>query len=182
MTLPAFLPSGVLPPFLDDPASLVRSPYRCSMVEVARTFGTTAARRRILHGLLRYRAELRRVGVGDGFQWLDGSFAERRGAEPKDVDVVTFAKRVPPKAVVSEADRALFDPDRARAEFSCDAYFVSLGTHRLVDVVTYWYGLLSHRRDSFEWKGMVRVELDDVEDDARAREALAQPEAEEVTS
>lgn len=161
MTVPAFAPNGVLPPFLGrptDPAS--RSPYRTSLVEVVRALGTSSQRRTILRGLLRYRAELARVGVADGFQWLDGSFAERLAREPGDVDVVTFARVAPLAVSLVPADRALFDPTKTKATFHCDAYFVSLTSPKVVDRTTYYYGLFSHRRGTFEWKGMLQIALD----------------------
>jgi len=172
VSIPAFNATGVLPAFLGDPTQPQRSPYSASLVEVVRALGTSPARRAILRGLLAYRAELRRVGVKDGFQWLDGSFVERLGREPNDIDVVTFAAKLPTMASLAAADRDLFIPTKVRSSFKCDAYLVSLASQKLVEVTTYWYGLFSHRRTTLEWKGLVRVALDDATDDASALREL----------
>lgn len=76
--IPAFGPSGVLPPFIDADATARpgASPYLTTMTEIVRRFGTSAERLAILRGLLDYRAELLRVGIVRGFQWIDGSFVE----------------------------------------------------------------------------------------------------------
>ena len=141
-------------------------------IEVVRALGTSAVRRAILRGLLAYRSDLRRIGVKRAFQWLDGSFAERLDREPNDVDVVTFAHTLPVASSLGPADRDVLDRTKVKATHHCDAYFVSLRSALLVDVTTYWYGLFSHRRGSLEWKGMLRVALDDVADDAAALKEL----------
>lgn len=42
----------------------------------------------------------------------------------------------------------------------------------LVDTTTYWYGLFSHRRDTYAWKGFLRLDLLPAEYDNPARELL----------
>jgi hypothetical protein len=54
------------------------SPYEVSATEVVTTLSTTPDRQSILHGWLAHRAALRSLGFIRGFQWLDGSFVERR--------------------------------------------------------------------------------------------------------
>jgi hypothetical protein len=65
------------------------------MLEVAQRFAGLPGRRHLVEGLLRYRADLAKLGFVRGFQWLDGSFAEDVEANeqrtPNDIDVVTFA-------------------------------------------------------------------------------------------
>ncbi len=139
------------------------------MVEVVTALGTSARRREILRGLLRYRGELRRVGVANAFQWLDGSFAEQIAREPNDVDVVTFAATSPAPATLQPGDRNLFSSTHTKPAFLCDAYFVQLASPTVaVDRSAYWFGVFSHRRGSYEWKGLVQTPLDDVRDDAAA--------------
>jgi hypothetical protein len=170
MTVPAFTPSGVLPPFLADPTDSDRSPYRATLVEFVSAFGTSAHRRTLIRGLIRYRAELARVGATSGYQWIDGSFVERLSREPGDIDVVTFVRGVVLPTV--PADRALFDPKSTKTAFHCDAYFVSLTSSKLVEHATYWFGLFSHRRSTMEWKGMLQIDLD--ASIARDADALAE--------
>ena len=44
-------------------------------------------RKPILQGWLLHRKALRAIGFGTGFEWIDGSFAEK-GKEPKDIDTI----------------------------------------------------------------------------------------------
>src|SRR5262245_49215124 len=85
---------NVLPPHLGAPGMVLDlSPYRCTVAEVCDRFAISPARKRILDGLLKLRAELFALGI-EGFQWLDGSFVEdieaQEGRDPGDMDVVTF--------------------------------------------------------------------------------------------
>lgn len=163
---------GVLPPFLPggsptEPGEM--APYRVGLAEFVLKFGDTNERREILEGLVAYRNALRAVGIASGFQWLDGSFVEDceriRGRPPKDIDIITFSVR--PKALEKSGDwRAfvqsrpdLFDPDTTKKHFKCDAYFVDLGVHpvHLVAQTRYWFGLFSHQRDTYLWKGMIEI-------------------------
>jgi hypothetical protein len=43
---------------------------------------------------------------------------------------------------------------------------------RLIDLTSYWFGLLSHRRATLEWKGIVQVELDEARQDVVALSEL----------
>lgn len=171
---------GVLPPFLPggsptEPGEM--APYRVGLSEFVQRFGDTSERREILEGLVAYRNALRAVGITSGFQWLDGSFVEDceriRGRSPKDIDIITFSMR--PKALAEsgvwrtfvQSRPDLFDPDTTKEHFKCDAYFVDLGVHpvHLVAQTRYWFGLFSHQRDTYLWKGMIEVPfLDDDKD------------------
>ena len=176
--IPPYTPHGILPPFLAEPTDPVgRSPYDATIDEVIARFSTSPRRRTILAGFLDFRAALRAAGMTTGAQWLDGSFVEDRGTEPKDVDVVTFHMLAP----ADDAAFAAGHPELSRAKltkasFTVDAYFVPLcGTNRwsVVPVTSYWYGLFSHQRVTERWKGMVQVRLESPDDDAGARAALA---------
>jgi hypothetical protein len=182
--IPAFGPSGVLPPFVGtDPAARAQtSPYEVAMSDVVRRFSTSSERIAILRGLIDYRAALADVGIVTGFQWLDGSFVEdcegNRARPPRDVDIVTFAYRPPAFAAQPDwvafgiRNQHLFDPDQTKAAFNCDAYFIDLSKlpHLTVADTAYFNGLFSHQRDTAQWKGMLRVQL--ISDDAAARNLL----------
>jgi hypothetical protein len=168
--IPPWSHSGVLPPFVGaDPTGRAgSSPYEASCSEVASRFGTSDARILLLQSWIKYRLALQDLGVIDGFQWLDGSFLEdaesRLGRPPNDIDLVTFAQR--PLGLIDfnsfvQKNFSLFSSTATGKNFSCDAYFVDLDkpANLIVDDTRYWYGLFSHRRSTFEWKGMIQVPL-----------------------
>jgi len=173
--IPAFNLSGVLPPFdavLGPAAAGSMSPYDASMSEFAAQFATSDARVDLLQGLLEYRVRLRNEGITEGFQWIDGSFVENveetRDRPPSDIDLVTFAYRPndlaeqPTWEGFVDAHPELFDQDESKEQFDCHAFFVdlSLSAEYAVDVGTYWFGLFSHQRETFLWKGLIRIPLD----------------------
>src|SRR5882672_7829456 len=95
MPIPPFDLDSVLPPHLGDPTEPDEiSPYPCTTLELCQRFSTSPERIEILKGFLHLRAELRRPGMAEGIQWLDGSFFEdienSEGRSPNDIDVVTF--------------------------------------------------------------------------------------------
>lgn len=179
---PAVEREGVIDPIdYADPISSVRSPYIVSLESVVRHFSTSPERIRILDGFLRYREALHTAGVEQGFQWLDGSFLEDKetlkGEPPDDIDVVTLY-HLP--AGISQADLVASNPlvfggdvGACKAQFHVDAYPIRLDAppDRVVRNVSYWYGLFSHRRQTYEWKGILQVDLAFGED-AVARAAL----------
>lgn len=189
--IPDYNDGGVLPPFVGGDATgeqqLPRSPYRSSMLALVERFATTRERGSILRGLLGLRARLRQVGLSEGLQWVDGSFVEDcesvKGRPPGDVDVVNLLRRpngyeddVAWIAFLSEiAD--LLDPVNTKANFSCDAYFFDLDADPVgvVEQAAYWFGLFSHQRETFRWKGLVQLDLN--EDDSAADAALTAREA-----
>ena len=164
-SIPAWNGAGFLPPWASTagPAAQgARSPYRSTMLDFVRRFAITDARIIICQGLLDYRAELRRLGIQDGFQWLDGSFVEDvenfrpQRPQPADIDVVTFA----------DIGGQLFSmlqglSGSAKSRYHVDGYFVPLNDHpaKIVEMTAYWFGLFSHRRADQAWKGMVQVTL-----------------------
>lgn len=177
--IPAHNQSGVIPPFAPgtSPAALgSTSPYKSSMLEVAERFSIGSVRTGLLRGLIDYRSELRKEGIVSGFQWIDGSFVEdierNKGRPPSDIDVITFAYR--PNKYTHQPEWQdfvrrrldLFSPAESKKNYKCDAYFVdmNLSPEVLVRRTIYWFGLFSHQRDSFLWKGMLEVPLcDDTE-------------------
>jgi hypothetical protein len=86
---------------------------------------------------------------------------------PQDIDLVTFGHLpadpmdATARAAFANAHQDLFDLQRTKALYLCDAYFVDLGQkpRTLVDRAKYWSSLFSHRRATFLWKGMVAVDL-----------------------
>ncbi|MBD3653265.1 hypothetical protein [Kangiella sp.] len=170
--IPKLNQSGVLPPFIPEqgptvPASM--APYRSTITDFINRFAFTSERRIILKGLLEYRQKLREIGITNGFQWFDGSFVEdveqNRGRPPADLDLVTFAER--PTADTKEwrnlvnNNKELFLPDLSKNKYLCDAYFVDLNTNpaHIVSHTRYWFGLFSHQRDSYLWKGMIEIPI-----------------------
>jgi hypothetical protein len=143
-------------------------------------FVTSPERIAILRGLLEYRAALHKAGLTQGFQWLDGSFLENKeamlGKAPGDIDVATFyhlpAGTTPQQ--ILQSDPLTFGPDgKARkVRFRVDAYLISLDlsptrpAERLVENSHYWYGVFSHSRRNFLWKGFLQIDLSSVDDAA----------------
>jgi len=170
--IPAYDAGGVLPPFLGalPGHSATQTPYRASIEELVHRFGVSDVRNRYLRGLLELRAELRALGVTSGFQWIDGSFVEdkeARGLVPGDIDIVTVFDR--PVGVGDNAawlaharPRAvLFDPAYCKATFNCEAFYIDLGNNAqaIAQQSAFWFGLFSHQRSTFRWKGIVEVNL-----------------------
>lgn len=176
--IPAHNQSGVLPPYLGSSPTVINlmAPYKVTLLEVAQRFSSSSARRAIMQGLVSYRSELLKEGIASGFQWIDGSFVEdvekNTGRPPADVDITTFAKRpsayIEPQKWVDFVKRRqdLFLPVEIKKNYRCDAYYVdmSLQPEALVNQTKYWFGLFSHQRDTFLWKGMLEVPLCDDQD------------------
>ena len=174
--IPDFTPTGVLPPYLGDPAQGQRAPYPTTTAELVARLGDTPHRLDIIEGLLRYRVALRAAGFDRGVQWLDGSFVEQK--VPNDIDVVTWVNRpmdIPAQQALLQALPFLFDSQESKARFKTDAYLMNLAS--LQDdplmLITYWYGLFSHQRVTDRWKGLLAVALDDVASDEAAASMIA---------
>lgn len=184
--IPDFGLGHVLPPFmLGDVVGefAPRSPYAASMSGLVARFAFTAERAAILRGLLSFREALRGVGFTEGFQWIDGSFVEAceimRGRPPGDVDVVSVLHRPELhaddddwQAFVDHYGPTILDQSYCKATYACDAYFIDLDIPApdVSQQTAYWFGLFSHQRDTFQWKGLVQVDLQS--DDAAAAVAL----------
>lgn len=175
--------TGVLPPFL--PGALphengAMAPYRASFLSLAKKFATSKERISILKGLIAYRNALRSIGVMGGFQWIDGSFVEDcervRGRPPKDIDLITFSDRPQTFSKIDQWRQLihsrpdLFNPDDSKEKFFCDAYFVDLTVNpiHIVNQTRYWFGLFSHQRDTFLWKGMLEIPFTDNDNEVDA--------------
>ena len=176
MAIPGFGPGGILPPFIgDDPATFARSPYECTSVELVEHLATSGERCRLIAGWLRLRNELHNLGFRHGWQWLNGSFLERREGEPNDIDVVTFLfppdSPLPAEEIKERFMQAGLVGLEAKKRYSCDAYYVEFhdGPAEAVRSAVYWYSLFSHRRTTFEWKGLVRLDLAPADDSAASK-------------
>lgn len=172
--IPDFNNSSVLPPFIGEDPTVRKgvAPYSTTLVELINRFSTSKERIGILAGLLEYRELLRKLGFVDGIQWIDGSFVEDceklRSESPKDVDVVTFAKR--PIGLedydswvnfIDINKEKYFNPKYLKENFKCDAYFADLSVDEfyLISNITYWFGLFSHQRTTYLWKGLLSIPL-----------------------
>lgn len=183
MVIPDWNAEGLIPPINEqNPASLDRSPYEVELLAFVLHFATSHDRCAILSGYLAHRAELHRMGMSDGFQWLDGSFTENieliDKRAPRDIDVVTFTPEGDPfYDNLSHNDLRLLgntsaDKAYVKQQFMVDFYVQSLcdAPEVLVEMTSYWYSMWSHRR-SKQWKGFLRVSLDPQQDQA-ANDAL----------
>jgi hypothetical protein len=177
--LPSFNLRGLLPPFVGTDATTPdRSPYWITMPELASVFGTTSHRRQLLRNLIAYRALLASEGYVGGVQFIDGSFVENVEAfarrEPSDVDVFSVLN-VPPKYLTDPLawqatglpfwQTEIVDRDRNKQRFKLDTYAVLFEERQaqpinLIRDIIYWYGLFSHQRDTFAWKGFAALALD----------------------
>jgi hypothetical protein len=148
------------------------APYEATLVEIATRFADTPERVEILCGFMGYRQLLRDAGITDGFQWINGSYVEDceqyRGRPPQDLDIVTFAERPSAcaddtswRAFVRQNTVSLFDPAAVRSAYRCDAYYVDLAlpSSNIVSQTKYWFGLFSHQRTTYLWKGILSIPL-----------------------
>lgn len=176
--IPDFNLSGVLPPFLSGQAPNIShavSPYRVSLIDFVKKFCTSPIRHKILIGFIDYRISLKHVGINNGFQWIDGSFVENvettKGRDPRDLDLITFAHRPEPHKTDSNwknfvtANIGLFSPDNIKQTFHCDGYYIDLNlpSVSIVNNTRYWFGLFSHQRDTYLWKGMLEINMQEQE-------------------
>lgn len=174
--IPLHTQSGVLPPFYpgtlpSDPGAM--APYQVQLSEFLIRFGTTIQRINLLKRFIKYRTDLQSKGISEGFQWVDGSFVEQveitQSRSPKDIDVVTFFFR--PDGLTDmdswekfvQENSKIFDANTLREEYSTDGYYVDLYIHPayLVHQIQYWFGLFSHQRETYLWKGLVQIPLED---------------------
>lgn len=60
--------------------------------------------------------------------------------------------------------------DRVKEVYKCDSYFVDLSkdARYIVEDTMYFYGLFSHQRSTFMWKGLVKVPMRSDDDEALA--------------
>ncbi len=161
--------SGVLPASYEgEPAS----PYAVSLLDIVQRFSVSEERRRLLMGLLNFRAELHSAGLEQGFQWVDGSFVEHieeiDDRSPRDIDVVTFfyiPNNHTQETIVRQFPN-IFNHTGIKDTHKIDSYFVPLNQispENLISLSMYWNSLWSHNRDNY-WKGYLQVGLGRHED------------------
>jgi hypothetical protein len=164
---------GFLPPKDENnPVSRFRSPYKTTMLEMMNKLVAPKERMEIMQGFLKYRKELYKAGIINGFQWIDGSFAEDietlMGRTPNDIDIVTFyylPDGITQKALFDK-EPSLFNHDYVKNMFRVDNYPVQLGDvcdDTIVDQIVYWYSLWSHTRNN-AWKGFLKIDLSESDD------------------
>lgn len=166
--------AGVLPPYDPlDATGFDRSPYIKSILDLVDTYGYTPERCEILKGFLEYRTELYKKGIVSGFQWLNGSFTTDietlENRPPNDIDVVTFFDLPTGQTQTSFLPlvRNLFTPKSTKKLYKVDAYAMVLGqtlNYGLIQWITYWYSMWSHRKKDNIWKGYLQVPLSPLDD------------------
>lgn len=163
-----------------------QSPYHASVEDLVLRFGTTPHRNHLLRGLLNLRAAFRAIGLMEGFQWINGSFVEdkegRTGAPPGDIDIVTVFERPASlriesrwQAFIAPHISTLFSPGHCKASYGCEAFAIDLGKsgQNTAMLSAFWFGLFSHQRDTFRWKGVVQCPLGADPIDQAASDELA---------
>jgi hypothetical protein len=180
MPIPSFDHNLVLPPHLGNPANLTDlSPYSATSMELVQRFATSFERVQILSGFLNFREQLQQRGLINGFQWLDGSFLEDIEAQenraPNDLDLVTVYW-----GYDGNFQDHLFqqfpefrDPILAKQNYHLDHYPFDAGYHPdfTVEYTRYWVQLFTHNRNKV-WKGMIKIDLNTLGEDAAARQSL----------
>ncbi|WP_236730522.1 DUF6932 family protein [Pseudomonas amygdali] len=168
LLIPFWTNQGLLPPIDEqDPTSPNRAPYPTDVLQVTERFSTSIERCLVLEGFLAHRAEIHKIGISGGIQWLNGSFMENiellEGRPPNDMDVMTFADISPgAQASLTQDDvRVLTDNLWIKANYKVDFYLALLSDHpeALIELAAYWYSMWAHRR-SQQWKGFLSVSLD----------------------
>lgn len=159
------------------------------MLELVGFFGTTPHRRHLLRNLIEYRELLASDGYSHGMQFIDGSFVEdietTESRSPNDIDLFSILD-LPARYRADQAEWSksginfwsteIADRARNKARYSLDTYAILIQERglRLIQDVIYWYGLFSHKRGTYAWKGFVAVELSSA-DDSAALAALGPP-------
>lgn len=165
-----FNSAGVIPPVADSSGTnRNRSPYILTIEQFVEMFSYTEERIIILENFLKYRLELYKVGIVDGFQWLNGSFTTdveiTESRPPNDIDVVTFFNLPSGETQASFLPKTnnLLDTNSTKSKYMVDVYPVVLGekiTSYFINDITYWYSMWSHRKSDNMWKGFIQVALD----------------------
>lgn len=172
--IPEWNPLGILPPVHPgvSPAARNRTPYRADLLDFLKHFSGTLARIELLEGFLEYRKALHGIGIVSGFQWINGSFAENiellEGRDPRDIDCVTFY--VMPDREDEESlyykNPHIFNHNEVKSTFHVDSYYITIEdtlTQEMIENITYWYSMWSHRRD-LVWKGFIQLDIDPAQD------------------
>lgn len=151
------------------------------MIELVQRFGYTLRRRQLLRNLIAYRALFASDNYVQGVQFIDGSFVEDvetvQNRDPNDIDVFTLV--YPPEKYQLDFDlwlsqgqplweQQLTNRPQNKRLFSLDTYGIIVDDQvpifRTMHDIMYWYGLFSHQRNTFQWKGFVALELNTDDD------------------
>lgn len=135
--IPPFSKNNVLPPFLGPTPTNrgYQSPYNSNIMEVCRYFAKTPARIEILKGFVQFRIDCSTHGIGEGFQWIDGSFMENvevsQSRDPNDIDVVSLihAKNAAEEDIINNNFPAFCSPKLSKKQYKVDHYFFILTIH-----------------------------------------------------
>jgi hypothetical protein len=175
--LPPLDPPSALPPHREDGTLPIfrhgvlreardTSPFRIGLLDLVERFATSKPRVALLHGFFAFRGRLAEHGIVEGFQWIGGSFIERRPHEPADIDVVTFFLRPAhwrtkeDELSAVRGDPSVFDSKMARARYGCDAFFVDMQHTEFLPWLCQWYAVYSHdKATSGMQKGFVQIPL-----------------------
>nr|WP_313091591.1 hypothetical protein [Moraxella sp. CTOTU48268] len=164
---------GVIPPIAigEDGHSANRSPYLINIIDFIQRFSFTVERTEILSGLLAYRQYLYSLDIVNGLQWINGSFTENvevlRGRPPADIDLVTLGdlSKINNLLWVNN-NPSFFDRAYLKENYKVDAYTIDLSkpSSSNVNIITYWYSMWSHQRETDIWKGFFTIPLSPNED------------------
>ena len=179
--IPNWNPHGVIEPIDPNaPKSSDRSPYVVSLNDFVLRFGVISPERlSLLGGLLSFRSALHGIGIVNGFQWIDGSFLENieylESRHPRDIDTVTFyyLPAGQTQKTLSAINPPLFNRGENKKNYHVHNVFIELAgliPEDLISNTTYWYSLLSHRRNAL-WKGYLQIDLSPT-DDIMAKDSL----------
>ncbi len=132
--------------------------------------------------MIAYREIISRDEYVVGVQLLDGSFVENVEAignrEPADIDL--FSLVAPPQKYLADFslwenhgagywNTEIVNRDLNKERFALDTYGIimdaSMPLYEMLMNVTYWYGLFSHQRETFQWKGFVVVDINAADDE-----------------
>ncbi len=150
-------------------------PFPATTTELCSRFGACPGRRAVLKGYLAMRGLMHQLEWVEGFQWVDAGFLEHEakitGKAPDHIRVVTFAKdpAVWNDPVYADQFWSVRTRKATRATFSVDHVLVNLEwpIHQVIDHTRHWSALLSNQRQGF-WDGLLKIELNTIEDDAEA--------------
>jgi len=159
---------------------LPRNGDPANTLELCVRYGTTPVRRAILLGLLQFRDALRKLQVGDGFQWVDAAFLDddrRIRNAPDCIRVVTFCYPSPVFNDPEYADLVATVTNRKAtlAKFKVDHMPVLLtwAPRVLVKHTRVHSALLSCHQDNGTWKAPLELDLNTLAEDTTALQHLA---------
>lgn len=167
--IPPFDKNNVLPPYVEggNPTNLHdQSPYKSDIVEFCTRFATSAQRKSILQGFVKFRLDALSYGINGGIQWIDGSFVEdiekRDNRAPHDIDVLSMVY-FPSKEMevrTLHAFPSFANHNLSKINYMVDHFPLILNYNPIfvVNYTKYWSQLFGHNRNGV-WKGMVELPL-----------------------